>query len=56
MIGDGVHDRVRTESELFGVGVHIVAQSGEAAVLTVADGHHEVGPDEKHDLTGFDDL
>ncbi len=32
------------------------AHGGEFVVLAVPNGHHEVGPDERHDLTDLDDL
>ncbi len=56
VIGDRMHDRVGPERQTGGRRVELLADAGEPTVLTMADGDHEIGTDEDHDLAGFDDL
>ena len=56
VVGDRMHHRVGAECELGGFGFQFLADSGQSGVVAVADGHHEVRPDEDHDLACLDDL
>lgn len=51
-----MHDHVRSQPQMLGVGFHPLTHVVQAAVLTVADCDHEVLADEDHHLAGFDDL
>ena len=56
MIGHRVHHRVRSQRQQGGFGFQTTTHLGEAGVLAVPDGHHEVGADKHHDFAGLDYL
>ena len=48
VVGDRVQHLGGSDGQAFGIGLELVADAGEIAALTVADGDHEVDADEDH--------